>query len=273
MRLRQRRPPKARRLPVTLSTVPLMVVAVLAASITTASAAPCSAGTGASSCTVAASVTVTAGTLTVETSPNLYWTFVGTGYDQWASASASTLSGCAASGTGTTCTGGVAPKLMVLDASGSSSGWAVSEYLSGNTLPSGSVLHFNGAGSGTIGNSQASPIAADPFAGTTPGTVCDYASTCTPATAAGACAHNGIGFTTCPAYAVTVGGADATHQVDLYSATASTGMGAVCFASGSASGTGCTGTVSSAFYNLGIKGNTTVGTTGATINVVVNSGP
>jgi len=183
------------------------------------------------------------------------------------------LSSCAVSGTGTTCSGGTAPKLLVLDATGSASGWAVSEYLSGNTLPAGTVLHFNGAGSATIGNAQSSSVSSDPFSGTTPGTVCDSGSTCTTATAASSCAHVGIGFATCPSYAVTMGGADATHQVDLYSATAGTGAGAVCFGSGSASSTGCSGTTSTGFYNLGIKGTASPATTGATINLAVNSGP
>jgi len=238
-----------------------------------ASAAPCSTSTGAASCTVSASVTVTAGTLTLEASPNLYWSFVGTGYDQWASGSATTLTGCIASGSGTDCSGGTAPKLLVLDGTGSGSGWAVSEYLSANTLPSGSVFHFNGAGSASMGDSQASPVSTDPFSATTPGNVCDYASTCTPATAASSCSHAGIGFSSCPAYAVTLGGSDATHQVDLYSAAAATGVGAVCFASGSAAATGCTGTTPTGFFNLGIKGSTAPGTTGTTINLAVNSGP
>jgi len=209
----------------------------------------------------------------VEAPPNLYWSFVGTGYDQWATGSASALSGCAASGAVTTCGGGTAPRLVVLDATGTSSGWAVSAYLSSNTLPTGSVLSFNGSGSSTIGNSQAAPIASSPFSGTTPATVCDYASTCTPASAASSCAHAGLGFSTCPSYAMTFGGADATHQVDLYSAAANSGLGAVCFGSGTATATGCTGTTSSAFFNMGIKGNTAASTTGATINVVVSSGP
>src|SRR4051794_1984431 len=247
-----RQPRRPRRF-VAASLVAATVVAAIVTTSPSAAAAPCSTSTGASSCTVTASVTVTAGTLTMAASPNLYWNFVGTGYDQWASGSATTLSSCAASGTATTCSGGTAPKLMVLDATGSSSGWAVSEYLSASTLPSGSVLHFNGAGSATIGNAQASSVSSDPFTGTTPGTVCDYGSTCSTATAASSCAHAGIGFATCPSYAVTIGGADATHQVDLYSATAATGAGAVCFASGSASATGCTGTTSTGFFNLGIK--------------------
>jgi hypothetical protein len=239
----------------------------------TASAAACSTSTGASSCTVTANLTVTAGTLTLESSPTLYWNLVSTGYDQWASGSASALSSCTASGSVTHCSGGTSPVLLVLDGTGSSSGWAVSEYLSANTLPTGAVLHFNGAGSSTMGWSQASPIGTDPFAGTTPTVVCDYASTCTPATAAATCSHAGLGFSSCPSYAVTMGGSGATAQVDLYSAAANTGMGAQCFGSGTATATGCTGTTATGFFNLGIKGSTPAGSTSATVNMAVNSGP
>src|SRR3954452_6509957 len=271
-RLRRRASMRRRLLPV-ISVGCVVVLGVLVLGAAPASAGPCSPTTGASSCTVSASVTVTAGTLTVEAPQNLYWSFVGTGYDQWASGSAGALSGCTASGAVTTCSGGTAPKLVVLDASGTSSGWAVSAYLTSNTLPTGSALSFNGSGSGTIGNSQAAPIASSPFSGATPATVCDYASTCTPASAAASCAHSLLGFTTCPSYAMAFGGADSSHQVDLYSAAANSGLGAVCFASGTATATGCTGTTSSSFFNMGIKGNTAASTTGATINVVVSSGP
>jgi hypothetical protein len=238
-----------------------------------ASAAACSTSTGAASCTVTANLTVTAGTLTLESSPNLYWDFVSTGYDQWASGSGAALSSCSASGAVTHCSGGSSPVLLVLDGTGSSSGWALSEYLSANTLPTGAVLHFNGAGSSTMGWSQASPVGTDPFTATTPALVCDYASTCTAATAAGSCSHAGLGFSTCPSYAVTMGGTGAAAQVDLFSAAAGTGMGANCFASGTATATGCTGTTASGFFNLGIRGNTPAGSSSATINVAVNSGP
>jgi hypothetical protein len=238
-----------------------------------ASAAACSTSVGAASCTVTANLTVTAGTLSLESSPNLFWSLVNTSYDQWASASAAALTACAASGATTHCSSGVAPTLEVLDATGASAGWAVSEYLTANTLPAGTVIHFNGAGSATYGFSQVSPIGTDPFAGTTPGNVCDFASTCTAATAAATCSHAGLGFTTCPTYPVTLGGTNATTQVDLYSAAANTGLGAVCFASGAAAATGCTGTTPDAFYNLGLKGNAAAGSTTATINMAANSGP
>jgi hypothetical protein len=238
-----------------------------------AAAAACSTSTGASSCTVTANLTVTAGTLTLESSPNLYWNLVNTGYDQWASGSGSALSSCSASGAVTHCSGGTSPQLLVLDGTGSSSGWAVSEYLSANTLPSGAVLHFNGGGSSTMGWSQASPVGTDPFATSTPTVVCDYASTCTTASAASTCSHAGLGFSTCPSYAVTMGGTSAANQVDLYSAAANSGMGANCFASGTATATGCTGTTGTGFFNLGIRGNTPAGSSSATINMAVNSGP
>jgi hypothetical protein len=238
-----------------------------------AAAAACSTSTSATSCTVTANLTVTAGTLTLESSPNLYWNLVATGYDQWASGSGSALSGCSPSGAVTHCSGGTAPQLLVLDGTGSSSGWAVSEYLSANTLPAGAVLHFNGAGSSTIGWSQASPVGTDPFSTSTPTVVCDYASSCTAASAASTCSHAGLGFSSCPSYAVTMGGTSAASQVDLYSAAANSGMGANCFGSGTATATGCTGTTGTGFFNLGIRGNTPAGSSSATINMAVNSGP
>ena len=216
---------------------------------------------------------MTAGTLSLQSSPNLYWGIDQTGYDQWASGSGSALSGCAVSGTATHCTGGTAPVLEVLDATGAASGWAVSEYLSANTLPTGYAFAFNGAGSATYGYSQASPIGTNPFAGTTPANVCDYASTCTVAVAATTCSHSGLGFTTCPTYPVTIAGSSATTQVDLYSAAVSSGLGAICFGTGTATAVGCTGTTSSAFYDLGIRGSTAAGSYSATINMAVTSGP
>jgi hypothetical protein len=242
---------------------------------TPAGATACSTSTGNTSCTIATSVAVTAGTLSVESSPNLYWSYVLNGYDQYASASATALTSCTAGSSGTSCSSGTAPKLLVLDATGSSSGWALSSYLSSSNLPSGSVFHFAGAGSATIGNSTSSPIGTDPFAATTPGNVCDYGSSCTVATAASTCSHAGLGFSSCPSYPVNMAaGTGAGAQVDMYSANASTGVGAMCFASGTATSLACGGTTPLDFYNLGIKGNTTAGTYASTvINVAVNSGP
>ncbi|HTW99046.1 MAG TPA: hypothetical protein VMD59_09730 [Acidimicrobiales bacterium] len=241
-----------------------------------ASATSCSTTTGNASCSISTSVTVTGGTLTLYSSPNLYWSFVLNGYDQWASASASALSGCTGSSTGTTCTTGAStPHLEVIDATGSGSGWALSEYLSSNDLPTGTVVHFDGTGSSTVGDSQDNPIATDPFSSTTPGTVCDYGSTCATATPATVCSHSSLGFTTCPTYPVNVAaGTSATAQVDLYSATSNSGMGAICFGSGAATAAGCTGTTADDYYNVGIPANTASSTYGTTlINLTVSSGP
>lgn len=242
-----------------------------------AQAAPCSTSAAVGSCTVATSATITAGTLGLRLSPALYWSFVTNGYDQFASASATALSSCAATGTVTSCTAGTAPKITVVDATGAGSGWSLSAYVSSSTLPAGSVLTFAGSGSSTIGTSTNSPVATNPFAATTPDTTCDYGSSCTNATAAtaSACSHSGLGFTTCPTYPVNLLSAtSATSQVDLYSADTSTGLGAICFGSGTATATGCTGLTPAAFFNLGVKGSAAAGTyTGAVINLAVTSGP
>ncbi len=164
----------------------------------------------------------------------------------------------------------------MIDASGSGSGWALSAYLSNaGGLPSGAAIHFDGTGSSTIGKSQDNPIGTDPFSSTTPGTVCDYSSTCTTAQAATICSHAPLGFTTCPTYPVNVAsGTGAAAQVDLYSAKSSSGMGAVCFGSGTATATGCTGTVPDDFYNVGIPANVTANTYSTTVvNLTVTTGP
>ena len=128
-------------------------------------------------------------------------------------------------------------------------------------------------GAPTIGNSTASPIGINPFSATTPANSCDYGSGCTVATPAATCSHVPLGFSSCPTYAVTMGGTSTAAQVDLYSAAVGSGLGAICFASGTATATGCTGATPSAFYNLGVKGNSPPGSSGATINMAVNSGP
>ena len=262
---------------VTLLCVSLVSVGALAGGLaSSAGAAACSTSSGAASCTIGTSVQLTAGTLTVEASPNLYWNLVGNGYDQWASGSATALTSCSATGTGTTCSSGSSPKMIVLDATGSGSGWALSEYLSSSDIPANSKLHFNGAGSATMGNSTDSPIGTDPFAATTPIGICDYGSTCTAPTAAAACSHAGLGFSTCPTYPDDLGIAtgNATTQVDLYSAAASSGMGAVCFATGTASSSPCGGATQDAFWNLGVSANATAGSYATTvINLAVTSGP
>lgn len=255
-----------------------VVVAVVAALAPLTAASPaladsCSTSTGASSCTVNTQTTITGGTLTLKHTPNLYWSFVGSGTDQWASGSSSALSGCAVSGTGTACSGGTAPTLSVTDATGSGNGWSLSAYVTSSNLPTGSTLTFNGAGSATVGNSTGAST--NPFAATTPANVCDKGSSCTTATAATSCSHSGLGYTSCPSYAVNLlGGTSATQQVDLYSATASSGLGTVCFGSGSATSAGCGGTTSTAFYNMGVTSNARAGTySGAVLNLTVSSGP
>ncbi len=239
-----------------------------------ASAAACSTSSGNASCTISTSVVVTGGTLSLESSPNLYWSFVLNGYDQWASASATALTGCSGSSSGTSCSSGTNPDLEVIDASGSGSGWALSEYLTGS-LPTGAALHFDGTGSATLGHSQNNPIGTDPFSSTVPTTVCDYSSTCTNASTATTCSHAGLGFTTCPTYPVNVAaGTSATSQVDLYSAKATTGLGAICFGTGTATATGCTGTSPDDFYNVGIPANVAANTYSSTvINLTVTTGP
>jgi hypothetical protein len=223
---------------------------------------------------VSTSVTVTGGTLTLESSPNLYWDYVLNGFDQWASASSASLTSCTATATGTTCSSGAAPRLEVIDATGSGSGWALSEYLTTNDLPFGYLLHFGGAGSATVGNSQNNPISTDPFAATTPGAVCDYGSTCTVASPSATCSHSGI-FSTCPSYPVNMAsGTSSTTQMDLYSSATSAGMGAICLGSGSATALGCIGTVADDFYNLGIPANTSANSYGTTVIILtVSSGP
>ncbi|MCU1368019.1 MAG: hypothetical protein JWL72_2944 [Ilumatobacteraceae bacterium] len=248
-------------------------LAVVGSPASTANASNCSTTTGAASCTITANLTVSAGTLSLISSPSLYWGMVVTGYDQWASGSGSALTGCGALGSLTHCSSGTAPLLEVLDATGSASGWSISEYLSASSLPSGSVLTFNGAGSSTYGWSQVSPISTNPFAGTTPANSCDFGSTCTTATPASTCSHVALGYSTCPTSPVTLGGSGPTAQVNLYSAASATGLGAVCFATGTATATSCASTTAAAFYNLGVKGSTATGTYTATINMAVNSGP
>jgi len=260
---------------VALAIVPAVPLGTSLLASAPAGATACSLASGNASCTISTSVTVSAGTLTLESSPNLYWSYVLNGYDQWSSGSSASLSGCSAGGAGTTCAGGTAPRLEVVDATGSGSGWALSAYLSSNDLPAGSVFHFDGTGSGTFGNSQNSAIASDPFSSTTPGTVCDFASTCTIPTSPGSCSHAGLGFSTCPTYPVNMSaGTSAVAQVDLYSSAANSGMGAVCFGSGSASASACVGTSPSDDYNVGVKANTLAATDATTvITETVSSGP
>ena len=214
------------------------------------------------------------GTLTLAASPNLYWGVVQNGYDQWASASATPLSGCTAGGSGTTCSGGSPPMLEVLDTTGSGSGWALTAYRTDGAVPTGSRLNFDGAGSTTPGTSVLSSVATFPFANTAPATTCDFGSGCVVATPAGSCAHPALGVTTCPSYPVNVlSGTSSTTQVDLYSAAAGSGKGDVCLASGTATGPSCTGTTPTGLLDLGVPANAPAGTKVAIFTLTVSSGP
>ncbi len=242
-----------------------------------AAASACSptAGTAAgSACTVSTGVTLNAGTLSLESSAALYWQLTLNGYDQWGSASASALSCSGVSSSGTTCSGGSAPALEVVDASGAGAGWAVSEYLASGSLPTGSVLSFDGNGSATIGDSQVSSIGTDPFASAAPTTKCDANSTCTVASAATTCSHSALGFTVCPTYPVNLAaGTSATTQADMYSAASSSGIGAICLGSGTATTVHCGGLTPDDYYNLGVPAGDTAGSTAGTMYLTVSSGP
>ena len=226
-----------------------------------AGATACSASAGNASCTVSGSVTVTAGTLTLVASPSLYWDQVLSGYDQWASGSSATLTGCSVQTSGTTsCSSGAAPMLLAIDATGSGSGWNVNAYPSGSTLPASSKLSFDGAGSSTYGDTTVSAVGVDPFASTAPGTECDAASSCTNAS-------------TPTSFPVDFTSATSGTPAKLYSAAASSGGGAVCFGTGSVSGHDCAGTTNTAFVNLGVPASATAGADSVTINLAISSGP
>ncbi len=233
-------------------------------------------------CTIGTSVTIDAGTFTVVSSPTLYWQFVLSGYDQWASASSTTLGSCSVSSGATACSGGTQPVLLAVDATGAGKGWNISEYISSSDLPSGSALYFNGAGSTTYGDSTVAPVSTTDggFTATTPSTVCDYASTCTNATpTSGSVCGNypggTAGSTSCPADPVNMlASTSSTAQEDLYSAESTTGVGAICFATGTATARGCASTTNTAFYNLGIPSSALAGTYASTVvNIQINAGP
>jgi len=214
------------------------------------------------------------GTLTLAAPPTLYWGFALNGYDQWASASATPLSGCTAGGSGTTCSGGSAPTLEVLDTTGAGSGWALSAYVAAGTVPAGSLLDFDGSGSATAGASTDSGLSAFPFSASAPATVCEFDAGCVPVTPASSCSHPGLGFSTCPGYPVNVGaGTGPTAQVDLTSAALGTGEGKVCFAAGPPTGASCAGAAPSAFFDLGVPAAAAAGTTVGTLTLTVSSGP
>jgi hypothetical protein len=275
---RRRIPAVATRLVAVLAVVPVTVAGAVAVGLGAgpADAAACSTTAGAGQCSVATSIAITQGTIQVLAASSLSWSYVLNGYDQWASGSATNLTGCSASAGGTTCSGGTLPMLEVIDSSGTGNGWALSAYLSSADLPSGSVLAFDGTGSATVGNSTVAPVSADPFAATVPANECDYqASGCVRATPASSCSHAPLGFTSCPTYPVTVTASSGpTSQVDLYSAAASTGEGAVCFASGSPTSQNCGGTSPDDYFNLGVPASTTSASDLTTVvNLTASSGP
>ncbi len=227
-----------------------------------------------SACPVMTSIGVQGGTLGVEAPSQLYWDVVLNGYDQWAAASTSSLSGCSTGATGTQCSGGSAPVLEVLDATGAGDGWALSAYLASDALPPASLLDFGGAGPPT-GSSVDDPLAAYPFSAAAPGTVCDAGSECTVPAPASSCAHGALGITSCPAWPVGLtAGTGPAAQVDLYSAAAASGLGAVCFAAGAASAAGCAGSIPDAAFNLGLPASARSGSSSSTeIVLTVSAGP
>jgi hypothetical protein len=236
--------------------------------------ASCISTAGGPPCALPVSVAVTAGTLSLDASPQLDWDVDLDGYEQWQPGSASALSACTSTGSGTSCSGATSPELEVLDATGSGSGWALSGYVSSSDLPGGSVLDFDG-GAVTAGSSLNDPISAIPFAALAPSTTCDLGSTCTPASSASTCSHAALGVTSCPSYPVNLGAAGgASTQADLYSAAAGSGKGAVCFASGAATGRGCAGTATALSYDLGLPANAASGSFSTTvITLTVSAGP
>jgi hypothetical protein len=263
-------------LALSVALVPGALLASGVLSAAPAQASTCSTTLGVSSCSVSASLTITQGTVQLFASTSLSWSYILDGYDQWASGSASSLSNCLGSVSGTTCSGGSLPLLEVDDSSGTGDGWAVSAYLSSSDLPTGSVLTFDGTGTATVGDSVNSPVSIDPFSPTTPTSECDYhANGCNVAVPATTCSHSAIGFMSCPIYPVLLPAtSSATSQVDLYSARASSGEGAVCFATGSPTGTGCAGATPDDYFNLGIPSSTAAASDLSTvINLTASSGP
>jgi hypothetical protein len=234
----------------------------------------CTASAGGAACAVPLALAVSGGTLALQASPQLYWDVGLDGYDQWESASASALSSCSSSGGGTSCSGGSAPRLEVLDATGSDAGWSLTGYLSTSDLPGGSLLDFDGSG-GPIGSSQNDPLSTPPFAAGAPPTTCDLDSTCSEPSLPASCGHAALGVAGCPSYPVDlVPAIGATSQLDLYSASAGSGMGAVCLASGSATATGCAGTAPGAFYDLGVPADAASGSYATTVlTLTISSGP
>jgi hypothetical protein len=69
-------------------------------------------------------------------------------------------------------------------------------------------------------------------------------------------------------------GTSAASEVDLYSASAGSGMGAVCLASGGATAAGCAGTSPDADFDLALPANARAGTDATTVvDLTLSSGP
>jgi hypothetical protein len=123
--------------------------------------------------------------------------------------------------------------------------------------------------------SSASPLAAFPFAATTPTSTCDFSGTCVAPIPAASCSHPSIGITSCASDPVSLAAASsANNQVDLYSAGSGSGEGDLCLASGSATSVGCVATTSAAFFDLGLPASARAeGYASASLVLTVSSGP
>lgn len=255
-----------------------LVASSVAAGPLPVGAAACSPVTGAASCTATGHLTITAGTLSgtlsLESSPTLYWALVKTADAQWASASATPLTACnTIQGILTHCHGGTGPTLGVQNTTEAPSGWTLSGYLTANTLPNSATLAFNGTGSSTYGYSQRLQTTTAPFPPATPLSSCGYSRSCTIPTPVSTCSPNRDGCASLPSYPVTLSHTSATSQIDLYETTTNTGAGDICFVTPSPAAPGNTPTSPSAFYNLSLHANTTTQITAFTINLAINSGP
>jgi YVTN family beta-propeller protein len=248
--------------------------AVARVSITIATLCPLGADVvpGSSGCALSADLAVSPGTLSLAGPSELYWDDVLSGYGQWETASVAALAGCSEAGAATTCNGGALEGLEVVDATGSGDGWALTEYLTSSDLPSGSLLDFAGAAS-TPGDSTVAPLTSFPYSATTVGTVCDLGAACTPASAPTSCSVLS-GFA-CPSYPVQLPTATGPlNQVELFSATPGSGMGAVCLGTGAASAAGCAGITPRGVFVLGLPAYAEAATDASTvINLTVSSGP
>ncbi|HTW97428.1 MAG TPA: PKD domain-containing protein, partial [Acidimicrobiales bacterium] len=250
--------------------------AVATASITIATLCNSGAGriVGAAGCALSTDLAVSPGTLSLAAPQALYWDDVISGYGQWETASTAALAGCTSLDAATTCDGGQAGGIEVDDATGSGDGWSISEYLATSDLPAGSLLDFTGAAS-QPGDSTVASLTTFPYAGMTTGTICDHGAACTPAVPPAWCTSGGLAATACPGYPLRLATlAGPQEQVQLFTAAAGSGMGAVCLASGSTSGAGCAGATPRGVFVLGLPAFARAGTDAATvIELTVASGP